>query len=93
MTSTSIPEQGQLVEVRQRHYVVTDVRQSTLPPEPLAQADATPQHRVTLASVEDDALGEELQVIWEIEPDTQVCEDLILLRPDWYADIACILCA
>ena len=26
------------------------------------------QHLVTLASVEDDALGEELQVIWELEP-------------------------
>jgi hypothetical protein len=63
-----LPEQGQLVEVRQRRYVVTDVRQSTLPPDPLKLHDPTPQHRVVLASVEDDALGEELQVIWEIEP-------------------------
>jgi hypothetical protein len=28
---------------------------------------AGPQHLVTLASVEDDGLGEELQVVWEVE--------------------------
>src|SRR5205085_5422213 len=67
MSIAALPEQGQLVEVRQRRYVVTDIRQSTLPPDPLKLYDPTPQHRVTLASVEDDALGEELQVIWEIE--------------------------
>jgi hypothetical protein len=33
VSRTSIPEQGQLVEVHQRRYVVTEVRQSTLPPD------------------------------------------------------------
>ncbi len=32
------------------------------------------QHLVTLTSVEDDALGEELQVIWELEPGARVIE-------------------
>ncbi|GAB4205910.1 MAG: DISARM system SNF2-like helicase DrmD [Roseiflexaceae bacterium] len=73
-----------MVEVRQRRYVVTDVRQSTLPPDLLVPADATPQHRVTLASVEDDALGEELQVIWEIEPGAQVREGSSLPRPEQF---------
>ncbi|HEY9597114.1 MAG TPA: hypothetical protein V6D33_05540 [Cyanophyceae cyanobacterium] len=29
------PEQGQLVKVRSRQYVVTEVRQTTLPPNPI----------------------------------------------------------
>ena len=32
----NVPEQGQIVTVRQRRYVVTDVLPSTLPPSPLA---------------------------------------------------------
>ena len=86
VSRTSLPEQGQLVEVRQRRYVVTEVRQSTLPPDPLAAYDPTPQHRVTLASVEDDALGEELQVIWEIEPGAQAVEGAALPQPRGFDD-------
>ncbi|MEI8166657.1 MAG: DISARM system SNF2-like helicase DrmD, partial [Chloroflexales bacterium] len=81
LVGSSLPEHGQLVEVRQRRYVVTEVRQSTLPPDPLRIYDPTPQHRVTLASVEDDAIGEELQVIWEIEPGAQVVEGAALPQP------------
>jgi superfamily II DNA or RNA helicase len=39
------------------------------------------QHLVTLSSVEDDALGEELQVIWEIEPGAEVVEKNALPAP------------
>src|SRR5664280_192689 len=60
----SVPEQGQLAVVRQRRYVVTDVRSGVSG----AQLAQRPQHLVSLTSIEDDALGEELQVIWEIEP-------------------------
>ena len=35
---------------------------------------ARSQHLVSLVSVEDDATGEELEVVWEIEPGTQVIE-------------------
>jgi len=59
----SVPEQGQLAVVRQRRYVVTDVRQGANG----AGLAERPQHLVSLTSIEDDALGEELQVIWEIE--------------------------
>src|SRR5262249_25467672 len=68
----SPPEQGQLVNVRQRQYVVTEVAKSTLPTSPLRSSDNGAQHLVSLSSVEDDALGEELQVIWELEPGAQV---------------------
>ncbi|NTU47826.1 MAG: hypothetical protein HGA84_02335, partial [Syntrophobacteraceae bacterium] len=62
-TANAIPEQGQIVTVRQRQYVVTDVLPSALPP-PQPGSLAEPQHLVTLNSVEDDSLGDELQVIW-----------------------------
>jgi hypothetical protein len=65
---TSPPEQGQLVTVRARRWVVSDVLAGTLPPPPLDPVPSQPQHLVSLLSVEDDALGEELQVVWQIEP-------------------------
>lgn len=76
----TVPEAGQLVEVRQRRYVVIEIATSTLPDSPLFPA-GEPQHLVTLASVEDDALGEELQVLWELEPGARVVEDLALPAP------------
>lgn len=60
---TSLPEVGQLAEVRQRRWIVTDVAASTLPPSPLEPAANGHHHLVDLSSVEDDGLGEELQVI------------------------------
>ena len=78
----TIPEVGQLVDIRRRRFVVTDVVQSTLPVDPLALRQATPHHLVTLTSVEDDALGEELQVIWDVEIGAQVHETLALPAPD-----------
>jgi len=81
VTSLDPPEQGQLVVVRQRRYVVSDVAQSTLPDRPLRQREGPPQHLVTLSSVEDDALGEDLQVIWELEPGVRVIEKVALPEP------------
>lgn len=80
-TSTNvIPEQGQIVTVRQRPFVVTDVLASNLPPSPLAPTK--PQHHLlTLTSIEDDALGETLQVIWEVEPGAKVSEKVSLPDP------------
>src|SRR5947208_15313192 len=45
----SPPEQGQLANVRQRQYVVTEVARSILPVQLLAPSGDGPQHRVTLA--------------------------------------------
>jgi ERCC4-related helicase len=86
MSPSTIPEQGQIVEVRQRRYVVADIRQSTLPLDPLHSGDSTPQHLVSLSSVEDDALGEELQVIWEIEPGALLVERDALPQPTGFDD-------
>lgn len=93
MRAISIPEQGQLVDVRQSRFVVTDVNQTQLP---ALLTTAGPQgsqhssqHLITLSSVEDDALGQELQVIWELEPGARVYEKAELPeptgfdRPEW----------
>jgi ERCC4-related helicase len=81
VTVASPPEQGQLVSVRSRQWIVTDVRPSTLPAPALKPTFSGPQHLLTLASVEDDGLGEELQVIWEIEPGAKVIEKVALPEP------------
>src|SRR5262245_322037 len=75
------PEQGQLVRVRSRQWIVNDVRPSSLPASALKPAFSGPQNLLTLASVEDDGLGEELQVIWEIEPGAKVIEKVALHEP------------
>ena len=77
----SPPEQGQLVSVRSRQWIVNDVRPSTLPALALKPVFGGPQHLLTLSSVEDDGLGEELQVIWEIEAGARVIEKVALPEP------------
>ena len=59
------PEVGQLVQVRKRAFVVTDVQAQALPNDEITVE--RPDHLVSLSSVEDDSLGEELEVIWELE--------------------------
>jgi len=82
----SPPEQGQLVAVRQRQYVVTEVVRSALHGSPLQGPGGGTQHLVCLASVEDDALGEELRVIWEVEPAARVLEKVALPEPTGFDD-------
>lgn len=64
----ALPEPGQVVGVRGATWVVTDVQQQSLPRS--AQDDAVQQlqHAVTLQSVEEDRLGHQLRVVWELEP-------------------------
>ena len=80
-TTSPHPEQGQMVSVRSRNWMVTDVLASTLPPDRLQAGLEPPQHLVTLSSVEDDGLGEELNVVWEIEPGAKVVEKVALPDP------------
>src|SRR5437868_562996 len=58
--SRAIPELGQLVLLRDRHWVVGDIARSGLPADGSA-GEAEPQHLLTLSSVEDDGLGEALE--------------------------------
>jgi hypothetical protein len=61
--------------------VVSEVSRGALPPSPLNPTSEPPQHLVSLLSVEDDALGEELQVVWEVEPGAGVIEKVALPEP------------
>ena len=81
MALISPPGQGQLVDVRQRRYVVAEVVKAAAPEGALRASANGGQHLVSLSSVEDDSLGEELQVIWELEPGVQIHEDLPLPEP------------
>jgi hypothetical protein len=77
----SPPEQEQLVSVLSRQWIVTEVAPSTLPPERLQTGLEIPQHLLTLPSVEDDGLGEEIIAIWELEPGARVVEKVALPEP------------
>lgn len=74
------PEPGQLVRVRDRLWVVGERSRSTQPPDPVSQ-DQPPQHLLSLVSVEDDAHGEELDVVWELEPGTETLDHSLLPAP------------
>ncbi len=75
------PEQGQLVRVRSRYWVVSEIVPSTLPLDPVHPNFDGGQNLLTLSSVEDDGLGEELQVVWELEPGATVIEKVALPDP------------
>ncbi|MAQ19308.1 MAG: hypothetical protein CMN30_31475 [Sandaracinus sp.] len=62
------PEPRQLVEVRRRQWLVSEVDAAAVAPE------LPKRHLVKLSSVDEDALGEELEVLWELEPGAHVIE-------------------
>ena len=84
------PEPGQLVEVRRRQWIVSDIQSSSLESsqnflgakessardmrEAGSALSSGRQHLVSMSSIDEDGLGEELEVIWEIEPGAQVIE-------------------
>lgn len=68
-SAVSPPEPGQLVEVRRRQWVVAEVNASTS-----GNGHSVRQHYLTLSSIDEDSLGEQLEVVWEIEPGAHVIE-------------------
>ncbi len=80
-TTSPPPEQGQLVSVRSRYWIVNEIAPSTLPHDPVRPSFDGGQNLLTLSSVEDDGLGEELQVVWELEPGATVIEKVALPDP------------
>ena len=73
------PEIGQLVLVRRRPFVVMDVQAQGIPGDSPDQQDLS--HLVKLSSVEDDSLGEELEIIWDLEPGAAIHERSSLPEP------------
>lgn len=70
---TAIPEIGQLVQVRGRAFVVTEIQPQGLPGA-VTQPAQPPMHLLKLSSVEDDAFGEEAELFWELEPGAAIRE-------------------
>ena len=77
----SAPEPGQLVSVRRRQWLVADTEAAGTCGPALES-----QHLVKLASIDDDGLGEELEVIWEIEPGAHVIEKQGMPYTDGFDD-------
>lgn len=75
-----VPEMGQVVRCRDRVWAVNEVAPSALPVDPIT--GTSPHHLVQLTSLEDDGFGDELTVIWEIEPGTQIIPHQELPRPE-----------
>lgn len=68
--AAAVPESGQLVEVRRRQWVVTDIEQSSLTDGSVSRK----QHLVTMVSLDEDSLNESLLAVWELEPGARVLE-------------------
>ena len=74
----ALPEPGQVVEVRGSTWAATDVVVQGLSRSPADEATAAPtglQHEVILQSLDEDRMGEELRVIWELEVGHTVLPD------------------
>jgi superfamily II DNA or RNA helicase len=80
----AVPELGQIVTIRQRRYIATDINISQLPSTGSDFPLQTPQHLIILESIEDDALGEKLQVVWELEPGAAVSNRISLPYGDGF---------
>jgi superfamily II DNA or RNA helicase len=80
-TVAEVPADGQLVTVRNRRWVATDVvRGEVASSDPHVLTGRAP-HRVRLVSIEDDARDDELTVIWELEPGRAVHDTAVLPDP------------
>jgi len=66
----AIPEAGQLVEIRRRQWIVVETNSCFGPRE-----TTQPEHHVVLTSIDEDSLGQQIEVIWEIEPGAHIIED------------------
>ena len=71
-SALEVPEAGQLVRVRGQQWVVSGVRESHQPVDELAASRLPGRTLVQLTSVSDDDLGEELTLVWEVEPGREV---------------------
>ncbi|MGC5002641.1 DISARM system SNF2-like helicase DrmD [Streptomyces sp. DT203] len=72
MSSPDALEVGQLVRVRGQQWVVSQLDRSRQPEDQLAATTPPGRTLVTLNSVSDDDLGEELTLVWEVEPGREV---------------------
>jgi superfamily II DNA or RNA helicase len=70
-----VPEKGGVVTVRGAMWAVADVREQEQPPQPGDEDDNRITHVVDLQSLDEDRLGQELSVVWELEVGQTVAPD------------------
>ena len=70
-----VPEPGQVVNVRGSTWAVADVQSQGLPRSPADEGTPGLTHIVSLQSLEEDRLGQELTVVWELEVGHTVAPD------------------
>jgi len=63
----TLPEPGQVVEVRGSTWAVANVQAQGLPRSPADESTAGLSHVIDLQSLDEDRLGEQLSVVWELE--------------------------
>lgn len=63
----ALPELGQVVEVRGSTWAVANVQAQGLPRSPADESSAHLSHVIDLQSLDEDRLGEQLSVVWELE--------------------------
>ena len=84
-----VPEPGQVVKVRGSTWAVSDVRRQGLPRSPADEGVPGLTHAVSLQSLDEDRLGHELTVVWELEVGHSVAPDQGLpetVRPEAFDD-------
>ena len=69
------PETGQIVQVRGAIWAVTEVKAQGLPRSSADDGRPLLEHVVTLQSLDEDRMGEELRVVWELEVGNSVVPD------------------
>ena len=76
------PAPGQLVTVRNRMWVASDVIQGSVAAGDAATLTGRAPHVVSLVSIEDDARDERLRVVWELERGAVAHDEHALPSPD-----------
>ena len=74
-TNPPVPRPGEIVEVRGSTWAVSDVALQGLPYSSADDATTEPNHVVSLQSLADDRMGEELSVVWELEVGNSIAPD------------------
>ena len=85
----AVPEQGQVVEVRGSTWAVAQVQEQGLPRSSGDEAVAGLNHVVMLQALDEDRLGEELTVVWELEVGHTITPDQglpVTIQPGGFDD-------
>lgn len=76
MNTVPVPEQGQLIQVRNRFFIVQDIDLH------IDRDTQNHTHKLSLECIDDDRLGETFDLIWELEVNKSVHTDIGFPKPE-----------